>query len=64
MGLGMTRRKVLVCPMIILVRFSFSVPRDATVIFVVLCHMQIYLSPPVIEDPAAIIGVIIAISHT
>lgn len=64
MAAGMARRKVLVCPVITPVRISVSVPRDAIVISVVLRHMQIYLAIPIVEHSTAIVGVVVAVSHT
>ena len=61
---GMARRKVLVCPVITSVRFSVGIPRDAIVISIVLRHMQVYLTTPIVEHSTAIIGVVIAVSYT
>ena len=64
MAAGMARRKVLVCPVITPVRVSVSIPRDAIVISIVLRHMQVYLTTPIVEHSTAIIGVVVAVSYT
>ena len=64
MAAGMARRKVLVRPVITPIRVSVSIPRDAIVISVVLRHMQIYLAIPIVEHSTAIVGVVVAVSHT
>ena len=64
MSVRVTVWKALVCLVMAFVRFSVGVPRDAVVIFVVLRHMQIYLAIPIVEHSTAIIGVVVAVSHT
>ena len=64
MSVRVTGWKTLVCPMMVFVRFSVSIPRDAIVISVVLRHMQIYLAIPIIEHSTVIVGVVVAVSHT
>lgn len=64
MSVRVTGWKTLVCPVMVFVRFSVGVPRDAVVISVVLRHMQIYLAIPIVEHSTAIVGVVVAVSHT
>lgn len=64
MSVRVTVWKALVCLVMVFVRFSVGVPRDAVVIFVVLRHMQIYLAIPIVEHSTAIICVVVAVSHT
>ena len=64
MSVRVTVWPTLVCPVMVFVRFSVGVPRDAVVISVVLRHMQIYLVIPIVEHSTAIIGVVVAVSYT
>ena len=64
MFVRVTGWKALICPVMVSVRFSVGIPRDAIVIFVVLRHVQIYLAIPVIKRSAAVPGVVVAVSYT
>lgn len=50
MSVRVTVWKTLVFPVMVFVRFSVGIPRDAIVISVVLRHMQIYLAIPIVEQ--------------